>query len=98
MSRQKLEQLVFLFFMTFLMGLVLSFTLQLRDTGFAGFSGFVQAWLWRFLETYVIVLPLVLILSPVARRLTQLVLGMSHRTQSSHSTSEQYQREAGGTR
>jgi hypothetical protein len=70
----KYGQLVQIFFMTFLMGLLLSFLFQFQETGIAEASAFVSAWLGRFARTYVIVVPIVLVVAPLARRLTSLVL------------------------
>ena len=72
----RYEPLVSLFFTTLLMGLLISLAFELQATAgrTAGAGEFVQAWLWRFVQTYVVVVPLVLIINPVARRLAKLVV------------------------
>jgi hypothetical protein len=72
----KYSQLVFVFFMTLMMGLVLSlvFELQASDFRVPELGAFVGAWLRRFLGTYVIVLPVVVVLNPIAGRLSKLVI------------------------
>ncbi len=59
------DRLFLMFFMTLLMGLILSAVFTWQAQGFA--SGFIAAWAVRFLSTYIIVLPTVLIVSPVAQ-------------------------------
>lgn len=66
------QTIVFTLFMTVLMGLVLSGVFTYLDRGLA--PGFLSAWVWRFLETYALVLPTVLVVSPIARAATALVL------------------------
>ena len=71
----RYQQLAFVFFMTLLMGLVLSFVFELQ-AGLHGFDEagrFVANWLRRFLGTYVIVLPVVVVVNPIAKWLTSLV-------------------------
>jgi len=72
----KYGQLVFVFFMTLLMGLVLSlvFELQASDFRVPEADAFVRAWLRRFLGTYIIVLPVVVVINPVAARLSKLLV------------------------
>ncbi len=64
--------LLFIFLMTLLMGLVLSAIFELQ----AGtpFPDFILSWLKRFLGTYVIVVPTVAIVSPIAQRIAPLLL------------------------
>jgi hypothetical protein len=59
------DRLFLMFFMTLLMGIVLSAVFTWQAQGFA--NGFVAAWAVRFLSTYIIVLPTVLIVSPLAQ-------------------------------
>jgi Protein of unknown function (DUF2798) len=54
-----------MFFMTLLMGLVLSAIFTWQAQGFG--VGFVSAWVVRFVSTYIIVLPTVLVISPIAQ-------------------------------
>lgn len=70
------QQLAFVFFMTLLMGLVLSFVFE-AQAGVYGFNesrDFVASWLQRFFGTYVIVLPVVVVVNPIAKWLTSLVV------------------------
>jgi len=69
------QQLVFVFFMTLLMGLVLSFVFEVQagNHGIEDAGGFVASWLQRFLGTYVIVLPVVVVVNPIAKRLAAAV-------------------------
>lgn len=78
----RYEQLVLLFFMTFLMGLILSFAFQVQETGIAPAPAFLAGWLRRFMQTYIMVVPLVLVVSPLAKRLTRLVLDRGLRSAS----------------
>lgn len=64
----RLRTAVFIFFMTFLMGLVLSAIMTFQAQGLE--AGFVVAWLNKFAKTYVLVVPTVLVVSPIANRLT----------------------------
>jgi len=57
--------LLMILFMTIMMGLILSAIFTWQEAGFTG--GFVAAWLGRFLSTYAIVLPTVLVVSPIAQ-------------------------------
>ncbi|MGL5839129.1 MAG: DUF2798 domain-containing protein [Sphingorhabdus sp.] len=59
------ERLLLMFFMTLLMGLILSAVFTWQTLGFM--SGFIAAWASRFVSTYIIVLPTVLIVSPIAQ-------------------------------
>jgi len=72
----RFQQWVFVFFMTLLMGLVLSLIFELQGSGYRieNALGFLSGWLRRFLGTYVIVLPVVLVINPVAGRLSRLVI------------------------
>jgi hypothetical protein len=59
--------------MTALMGLTLSFLTTVRERGMT--DDFFAQWFARFLGTYVMVVPVVLVVSPVAQRITELVDG-----------------------
>lgn len=65
------QQWVFVFSMTLLMGLTLSFIMTVVERGFG--SGLVGAWLSAFARTYVIVVPTVVVVSPLARWFTDRV-------------------------
>jgi hypothetical protein len=52
--------------MTFLMGVILSGVFTWQAMGFG--AGFVAEWASRFVSTYIIVLPTVLLVSPIALR------------------------------
>jgi len=67
---------VFVFFMIVLMGLALSGIFQAieGEPGLATPGAFVMAWLKRFASTYVIVIPTVLAVLPIARWLTTRVV------------------------
>lgn len=67
-----LTTIVFTAAMTLLMGIVLSGVFTYRELGLG--PDFASAWVWRFLETYALVLPTVLVVSPVARALTGAIL------------------------
>jgi Protein of unknown function (DUF2798) len=62
------DTIIMMILMTIMMGLVLSGVFTWQAVGFS--PGFVEAWLSRFAKTYVIVLPTVLVVLPIARRLT----------------------------
>ena len=70
------QQLVFVFFMTLLMGLVLSFVFELQEAGYTigNAATFLTAWLSRFLNTYIVVLPVVVLINPIAAGLSALVV------------------------
>lgn len=63
-------QNVFIFFMTLMMSASISAVM----TATAGLEDFVVRWLTAFLRAYAIVVPTVLVVAPIARRLTELVL------------------------
>jgi hypothetical protein len=63
MTRQSLLMILI---MTLLIGLILSGFFIWQAQGFS--AGFVSAWLSRFAGTYIIVLPTVLIVAPIAQR------------------------------
>jgi uncharacterized membrane-anchored protein YitT (DUF2179 family) len=62
------DTLIMMVLMTIMMGLSLSCVFTWQAMGFG--PEFVGIWLSRFVQTYVIVLPTVLIVSPIARWLT----------------------------
>jgi hypothetical protein len=68
----RLRTLVFVFFMTMFMGLVLSGVMTVQAQGLG--AGFVPAWLERFARTYLLVVPTVLVVGPIANRLTDAIV------------------------
>lgn len=72
----KHSQLVFIFFMTLLMGLTLSLVFELQASNFRVPDplAFIGSWLRRFVGTYVIVLPVVVVINPIAGMLSKLVI------------------------
>ncbi len=71
------QTLIMIVVMTIMMGLILSAVFTWQAIGFS--SGFLAAWAGRFIATYAIVLPTVLVVSPVAqwvaRNLDRLLFG-----------------------
>jgi nitrogen fixation/metabolism regulation signal transduction histidine kinase len=65
MTRQNLLMILI---MTLLIGLILSGVFAWQAQGLT--TGFLSAWLGRFASTYIIVLPTVLIVAPLAQRLS----------------------------
>lgn len=63
-------QNVFVFFMTLMMSAAISGVM----TATAGLDDFVARWFTAFLRAYTIVVPTVLVVAPIARRLTELVI------------------------
>lgn len=61
-------QWVFLLFMTFTIGIVISFLMTFRVSGFGG--EFIHRWGSTFVNTYVIVFPTVVIVNPAVRKAT----------------------------
>jgi hypothetical protein len=70
------EQKVFLLIMTLLMGLAISFVKTVQLSGFR--SGFLMQWLSGFLSTYIIVVPAVLLIMPVARSIVKAIVAGKH--------------------
>lgn len=70
----RFRQAVFVVWMTVLMGLALSAIFLWQERGFADGWGFLPLWLGSFARTYAIVLPVVIVVQPVAARLTALTL------------------------
>jgi len=64
----RFQDWVFVFFMTLLMGLCISGMTTAMQTGVG--TDFVARWLSAFLRTYIIVVPTVLVVTPLAKRLT----------------------------
>jgi uncharacterized membrane-anchored protein YitT (DUF2179 family) len=62
------DTLIMTILMTIMMGLSLSFVFTWQAMGFG--AGFITTWLSRFANTYVVVLPTVLVVSPIARLMT----------------------------
>lgn len=62
---------VFIFVMTILMGLSISGIMTFWN-GWSG--GFLLTWIKAFARTYVIVVPTVLIVMPIAKRLTAILV------------------------
>jgi hypothetical protein len=65
------ETALMIFLMTFLMGVTLSAWFTWQAIGST--TGFVSAWAARFLSTYVIVMPTVLVATPIAQRIARSV-------------------------
>ena len=65
LSRESRQQALTLLLMTMAMGLLLSGFLTYQAQGLG--AGFIGAWGRRFASSYVVILPLVTILAPVAR-------------------------------
>lgn len=70
-SRQSLFMILA---MTFLMGVIMSGIFTWQAIGFG--AGFVGGWASRFVSTYIIVLPTVLLVSPVAQRFARWLDGV----------------------
>jgi hypothetical protein len=67
MSSQARHTVIVIFLMTTMMGFVMSAYFTWQATGFT--SGFISAWASRYFATYIIVLPTVLVVSPIAQKL-----------------------------
>lgn len=59
------QTLIMILTMTIMIGLILSAIFTWQAIGFS--AGFFTAWMERFIATYIIVLPTVLIVSPMAQ-------------------------------
>jgi endonuclease/exonuclease/phosphatase (EEP) superfamily protein YafD len=66
------ENLLMMLVMTFLMGVAMSGFFTWQVTGFDG--AFIQNWAGRFLTTWPVVVPVVLVAAPLARRIAQWLL------------------------
>lgn len=69
MTSATRETALMMFTMTFLMGVILSAWFTWQAIGFS--TGFVSAWAERFFSTYLIVLPTVLVVAPIAQRIAR---------------------------
>ncbi len=65
MTRQTILMILI---MTLLMGLILSAVFTWQAQGFH--NGFLVTWMSKFMTTYVVVLPTVIVVSPIAQRLS----------------------------
>lgn len=65
MSNRR-QTLIMILAMTIMMGEILSAVFTWQATGFG--SGFISAWMARFVSTYIIVLPTVLVVAPFAQQ------------------------------
>ena len=70
---QRYESMTFIFLMTFFMGLVISAYAEIQTNGLS--NTFVTMWLTRFITTYIVVLPTVLIVSPITKILASYLTG-----------------------
>jgi Protein of unknown function (DUF2798) len=77
MTSATRETALMMFTMTFLMDLILSAWFTWQTVGFS--AGFVSAWVTRFFATYVIVMPTVLVVAPIAQRIAR---GINRRIES----------------
>jgi uncharacterized membrane protein len=66
---RKYAQVVFLFFMTLCMCLTQSMVTTARYTGFG--EGFLLRWANTFVHAYIVVIPVVTVVVPIARRITR---------------------------
>jgi hypothetical protein len=73
MTSEKRHTVIVIFLMTTMMGFVMSAYFTWQTVGFT--NNFMQAWASRYLSTYVVVLPTVLVVSPIAQKLAQIVNG-----------------------
>lgn len=64
----KVQQLVFAFYMSGLMSLLMSGVITALNTGLS--EGFVQRWLPAWVVAWAVAFPLVVLVAPVARRMT----------------------------
>jgi hypothetical protein len=71
MNSQKRHTVIVIFLMTTMMGFVMSAYFTWLAIGFS--SNFFQAWASRYFSTYIVVLPTVLVVSPLAQKLAQVV-------------------------
>lgn len=72
MINRKYQQLVFAFFMALLMSCVMSFVISVFNIGFVDNIIFVWLEAWRF--AFFVAFPVVLLVSPVVRKLVILVI------------------------
>jgi hypothetical protein len=71
MTSQKRHTVIVIFLMTTMMGFVMSAYFTWQAVGFS--SGFIEAWASRYFSTYMVVLPTVLVVSPIAQKLAQTI-------------------------
>lgn len=69
---RKYAQVVFLFIMTLCMCLTQSMVTTARYTGFG--EGFIFRWANTFIHAYVVLIPMVTLVVPIARRITRRVV------------------------
>ncbi len=62
------QMVLMILIMTLLMGLILSAVFTWQAQGLQ--AGFIVAWMSKFATTYVVVLPTVIVVSPLAQRLS----------------------------
>ena len=73
MNPQKKFHLVFSFVMGAMMIFLMTFVITAVNVGFS--DGFVRSWMKAFAIAYVVGVPVIFFLAPVARRLTAGLLG-----------------------
>lgn len=64
----RFQQLVFAFYMSGLMSLIMSGVITAINTGLAG--SFIHRWLASWVVAWAVAFPLVVLIAPVARRIT----------------------------
>lgn len=74
MNPQKKFHLVFSIVMAAIMVFIMTFIITLANVGWV--EGFVLLWLKAFAIAYVVAVPIIFFLAPVARKLTGKILGM----------------------
>lgn len=80
MSRIKparLRHLVFGFYMSGMMSLLMSGVITFINTGMD--SAFIYRWLPAFLVAWAVAFPLVTFIAPIAVKLTEMTLGLPHK-------------------
>ena len=68
-SSLRIQQLVFAFYMSGIMSLLMSGVITVINTGLTG--PFIQRWLAAWLVAWAVAFPLVVFVAPLARRLTE---------------------------
>ena len=74
MNPQKKFHLVFSIVMAAVMAFIMTFIITLANGGWV--EGFTHLWLKAFAIAYVVAVPIIFVLAPVARKLTGRILGM----------------------
>lgn len=69
---KKYGQVVFIFLMTVFIGLILSFILTAIAYRFT--KGFIEVWLFSFIKTWIIVVPVVVIVLPLVRKIVSKIV------------------------